>query len=219
MIRRAFIVVFLSALLVLGTGLTAPASALADGHGAKSAAFIEGLAGDALASLTAKDITRAARMDRFRTLFRDHFAVTAIGRWVLGRHWKKATEAERAEYLKLFEDLIVSTYVERFSSYGGEKLAVRKTIEQSKQTAIVFSEIVQPAAELAAETAISVNWRVDDGGKIGFKITDVIVEGTSMSQTMRSDFASTIRAKGDGVAGLIAVLRDKTAAIKAEVAN
>ena len=219
MIRRGFIALSLSALLVLAGGAMTPATALANDHGERSGAFIKDLAGDALASLTAKDISRKARIERFRGLFRQHFAVTAIGRWVLGRHWRKASDTERAEYLKLFEELIVATYVERFSSYAGEKLAVRKTVEQGAQTAIVYSEIVQPAGELAPESAIGINWRVDDGGKIGFKITDVIVEGTSMSQTMRSDFASTIRAKGNGIAGLLDVLREKTISLQAETTN
>ncbi|MDP6403471.1 MAG: N-acetylneuraminate synthase family protein, partial [SAR202 cluster bacterium] len=46
-------------------------------------------------------------------------AVETIGQFVLGRYWRKATEAERREYLKLFEDLIVETYVDRFTKYTG----------------------------------------------------------------------------------------------------
>ncbi len=46
------------------------------------------------------------------------------------------------------------------------------------------------------------------------KILDVIVEGASMSQTLRSDFGSIIRQKGGKVSGLLDVLRVKTAALE-----
>jgi len=42
----------------------------------------------------------------------------------------------------------------------------------------------------------------------------VIVEGTSMSNTLRSDFGSIIRQKGGSIAGLISALREKTASLK-----
>ena len=74
--------------------------------------FIEKLADKAVAALTLDDITRVERVRRFRSLLNDHFDVKTIGRFVLGRYWRQATEEERAEFLTLFEVLIVDTYVD-----------------------------------------------------------------------------------------------------------
>ena len=47
----------------------------------------------------------------------------------------------------------------------------------------------------------------------------LVVEGASMSQTLRSDFGSIIRRKGGHVSGLLEELRIKTASLKAEAKN
>ncbi len=62
-------------------------------------------------------------------------------------------------------------------------------------------------------------WRVRAYGDDTMKVLDVIVEGASMSQTLRSDFGSIIRQKGGKVSALLDVLRAKTASLKAAKAN
>ena len=47
----------------------------------------------------------------------------------------------------------------------------------------------------------------------------MVVEGASMSQTLRSDFGSIIRQKGGKVSGLLEELRVKTASLKGEAKN
>ena len=91
--------------------------AKADAFADAAQKFIESLADKAIAALTGKDVPRSERVRRFRVLLNEHFAVETIGRWVLGRHWRDASDAERREYLRLFEDLIVKTYVDRFTEY------------------------------------------------------------------------------------------------------
>lgn len=167
--------------------------------------FIEALADKAVQALTVKGIARPERIERFRRLFREHFAVRAIAVWILGRHWRTATPQEQEEYLVLFEDLIVASYVDRFAEYTGETLQIVKTAPVDESTAIVFAEFVRPVGG----PPVRVDWRVA-GTNGDLKIVDVIVEGTSMSGTLRSDFASIIRQKGGTVAGLLDELRAKT---------
>ncbi len=194
------------------TGLSPPGLAGALERDAQ--AFIHSLAKEAVRTLTSRDTPRPVRIKRFRTMFNQHFAVREIGKWTLGRHWKKATKREQAEFLVLFEDLMVVSYVDRFAKYTNESLDIFRTLTQGADTAIVFSEIVQP------ETAsrIRVIWRVGKKGR-RFQIFDVVVEGTSMSTTLRSDFGSTIRRKGGKVAGLLEALRKKTASLKSTARN
>ncbi len=210
-VRRAFIPIPVLAALVL-TVLSPPGLAGALERDAQ--AFIHSLAEEAVRTLTSRDIPRPERIARFRTMFTRHFAVPDIGKWTLGRHWKKATEDERVEFLVLFEDLMVVSYVNRFAKYTNESLNISRTLVQGADTAIVFSEIVQP------ETAsrIRVDWRVGKKGR-QFKIFDVVVEGTSLSTTLRSDFGSIIRRKGGKVAGLLEALREKTANLKSTARN
>ena len=82
-------------------------------------ALLESLADQAIKSLTDADTPRPERIRRFRNMFRENFAVRSIGKFVLGRNWRRASHEEREEYLGLFEDLIVVTYVDRFSRLAG----------------------------------------------------------------------------------------------------
>ena len=165
--------------------------------------FIGGLADKAVAALTERDITRDERVSRFRTLLNDHFDVRTIGRWVLGRYWRRATPAEREEYFALFEDLIVFTYVDRFTKYSGEALAVTGAKDVDEMDTLVFSEITRADAGSAP---LRVDWRLrarDDG----YLIVDVMVAGISMGQTQRAEFASVIRTNGGTVEALLEKLR------------
>ncbi|MCH7551453.1 MAG: ABC transporter substrate-binding protein, partial [Proteobacteria bacterium] len=92
--------------------------------------FVRSLAQEAVESLTTKGISHEVRIKRFRKMFNENFAVRAIGKFVLGRHWARATDAEREEYLFLFEDLMVGSYVDRFQRYTGEKLRIRRNLPE-----------------------------------------------------------------------------------------
>lgn len=165
--------------------------------------FIEGLADNAIAALTPPDVPQEEREARARQLLRENFAVETIGQFVLGRYWKVATPEEREEYLRLFEDLIVTTYVDRFKRYTGQKLKVTGARDEPGGDMLVDSEI-----ERSGAAPVSVGWRVrDEGGRP--QIVDVYVEGVSMGQTQRSDFSSVIRNTGGSVAGLLAEMRKR----------
>lgn len=168
--------------------------------------FIEGLAEAAINALTSEGTTRTARIDRFTILLNQNFDVETIGKWVLGRYWRGASDAERSEYLKLFEEYVVITYVERFDQYTGEKLKVVKAVAEPGKDALVFSEIHRPTGG----EPIRVDWRVRSEADV-YKIIDVYVEGISMSQTQRKEFTSVIRANGGTVSGLNDVLRAQIA--------
>ncbi|MFO1153458.1 MAG: ABC transporter substrate-binding protein [Rhodospirillales bacterium] len=167
-------------------------------------AFIEGLADTAIAALTPPDVPQAEREARAKQLLRDNFAIETIGQFVLGRYWRTATADERAEYLRLFEELIVSTYVDRFKRYTGQRLKVTGSTDQPDGDVLVNSEIERAGGG----TPVAIGWRVRDlEGRL--QIVDVNVEGVSMGQTQRSDFSSVIRNTGGTVAGLLDEMRKR----------
>ena len=194
--------------LILPLGLAPPSVAAETQEMAGS--FIRSLADQAIKSLTQKDTPRDVKIKRFRTLFNDSFAVRSIGRFVLGRSWRKASKEEQTEYLKLFEDLMVVSYVDRFSRYAGDVLVITRTRAENPRNTTVFTKVKTSSTGKPAK----VLWRVGSRGKI-MKIVDVIVEGVSMSQTLRSEFSSIVRQKGGKVSGLIEELRKKTKSLKA----
>ncbi len=200
-IRRKFLV----AAFVVAFALTfRPMVALAENTGVKAEEFISGLADQAVEALANPDVTKEERRSLFRKMLNENFAIKTIGRWVLGRHWKKATKEQKVEYLSLFEEMLIVTYVDRFSQYSGENLKIVKSLVNNAKDALVYSEIVRKGTP-----PIHVDWRVRTNDSMNFKIIDVMVEGVSMGQTQRSEFASVIRQNGGKVEGLLAVLRKR----------
>ena len=57
-------------------------------------------------------------------------------------------------------------------------------------------------------TPVRVDWRVASRGDI-YKITDVSVEGISMANTQRDEFASVIRKNSGKISALLEILRKK----------
>lgn len=183
--------------------------ALAAQKGPSAAAqFVQRMGDKALSSLTAQDLQATERSRRVRNLLNENFDVNIIGRFALGTYWKTATEAQKSEYLHLFEDMIVKTYTQRFAEYSGQEFKVGGTIEASATDSVVSSQIVQKNGP-----PLAVDWRVrNKGGQM--KVIDVIVEGVSMSVTQRSDFASVIQSGGGKVEALLASLRQRKTASK-----
>lgn len=175
--------------------------------GTKAEAFIQTMADRAMNSfVTIED--EVALEKEFREILGDGFDVRAIGKWVLGRYWRRAEEAQKEEYLQLFEDFIIATYSSRFKTFSGEeiKLKVTQSVTRNDNDAIVRSEINRPGA---SEPTI-VDWRVKADKDGVLKVVDVLIAGVSMSDTQRAEFQSVIRRNGGTVAGLIDVLRTKT---------
>jgi phospholipid transport system substrate-binding protein len=192
-------------LIVLLGFLALPGQTLSDDTADRASGFIENLAKEAVTALTDPDISRDERETRFRKMLNEHFAVSTIGQWVLGRYWNTATLEERKEFLSLFEDLLVVTYVNRFQRYSGETLTIEKTLVDDKSgDAVVFSQVVRPDGT----AVVSVGWRLRGKGE-SFKIVDVLVEGVSMGLTQRSEFAAVIRKHGGQVSGLLAEMRER----------
>ena len=176
-----------------------PAAAAAD-----PTALISNLGTRALEVL-GKNATPSQRVDRFRQLLREDFDVPGIARFVLGRYWNIATEQQRAEFVKLFEDYIALAYSARLAEYTGETFKVVGS-RPDADGAIVTSQILRPAGA----APVKLDWRLT--GRDGvYKISDVSVDGISMAVTQRSEFASVIQHNGGQVQGLLTMLRDKTA--------
>jgi phospholipid transport system substrate-binding protein len=191
------------------TAFTFPRNGHAENFEQGAKRFIESLADEALQSLTIEDKPRPERVIKFRKLLHDYFAYKTIGAWVLGRFWRRATEAERNEYFDLFEQLLVETYVDRFARYPGASLKVTQALN-SGDSDVVVSTLLNRSD---GQPPVKVDWRLR-AREGNYKIIDLMVEGLSMGQTQRSEFASVIRQNGGTVEGLLSELRKKVQQIK-----
>lgn len=199
MVRRAFFGIFALALVAFATP---PASAANVEKSAEK--FVRGMADEAISKLTGKDLDGKERRVRFRKLMNEYFAVKSIAKWVLGRHWRRATKTQRVEYLDLFENMLVERYADQFSQYSGESLTVKEAESRSQKDVVVHSSLIRPGIS----RPIDVAWRLGVVSQDKFKVVDIIVSGLSLSLAQKKEFASVIRQNDNEVESLLKLMRE-----------
>ena len=167
----------------------------ADAQAAKT--FITALGDTAIGTLTEANISDAQREERFKSLVEANFNTPLIARFVLGRHWRTASEDERTEFQNLFKKFMITTYANRFKDYSGEEFIVESA--SVKRRDIWIDSRIQ--RHIAGAPPVRIRWRVRPAGP-SFKIIDVVVEGISMSITQRDEFAAVIQSNGGTVHSL-----------------
>jgi phospholipid transport system substrate-binding protein len=173
----------------------APRTAAAD----DPKAFVQGL-GDEVVKVLQQNLPREQAGEQLNAIWLEAFDVEGIGRAVLGKNWKKASEEQRKAYMEVFPKYVAKLYAIQFSDYSGETFAVKGS-KATADGAIVSAEIARPNGE-----PIKLAFVVQSGSR-GLKITDVKVEGVSLLVTKRSEFDSVVAQKG--IDGLIQAMRQK----------
>lgn len=170
------------------------------------------LAGPALANDPAKVVTDVSnqvvnlikskegveRQAGFAAILQTSFDLPAMGQSALGTHWARATEDQRARFLRAAAQAESRAYSERFRQYGGQTVTVGRVSSRPNGIFWVDSRITQPDGRPSTK----VEWELQDRGS-GLRITDVKVEGVSMVMTRRSDYSSYISRNGGDVEALI----------------
>ena len=192
------------AVALLGAALLAasPDGSRADDAGA-AAAFLVSLKDQVIEQLTDESLPVTKREQNFRDLFRAYFDFQAIGRFVLGRYWRKAQPEVRKDFLFVFEEIMVQRFVSTFAGYADTRFEVIAVQALKREGLFKITSKIAPTED----EIYLVGWLVGQrNGK--FRILDVVAEGVSMALTLRSEYASVIKHSDGRVKGLVAQLRE-----------
>jgi phospholipid transport system substrate-binding protein len=166
--------------------------------------FLESFGAQAIKLLAETQPGEAKRETEMRRLLNEGFDIDFIGRFALSRYWRSASDAEKTEFRKLFEDYLIAAYGRRFGTYNGEKFLIGQVTPEEDDRAVVRSDVVRPGGDQMA-----VNWRVQKReGK--WRVIDIMVEGVSMAVTQRSEFTALLQRENGSVAALNQRLRQLT---------
>jgi phospholipid transport system substrate-binding protein len=197
----------LAAVLAAGIALCGGwSSALQAQNDENPVGFLQDLQDDAINLLSGPTLSDGDREQEFRHLFNNNFDLPAIGRFVVGRYWKRASDEEREDFLKVFEDAMVQRFLPFFSEDNSDlRLEFNGAHKDERHEGMYIVNSVLPRDD--AEP-VQVAWRVRyrDAGP---RILDIVIEGASMAITLRSEYSSFVKANGGKVAKLTESLREK----------
>ncbi len=165
--------------------------------------FVRGLAEQVTNMFSDGELTVERRDARFRNLLENGFDMNLIGRVALDGHWPDATVEQHGEYLALFSDYLIKSYGRWIKAYAAGQLEVVQSAPIDDRDTLVRTRISRTPGE-----SENIEWRVRRSGE-GMRVIDVIVDGVSMLNTQRSEFAAVIAR--DGIDGLLETLREFTA--------
>lgn len=195
--RLAFAIV--AALFLAGAPL-----ASADAKAGSPDQFIAGLGNNVIKVITDDAASPADKERSFRQLFNESFDGDEVVKFVLGRHWRTASDEQRREFRKVFEDLTVKTYANRFGQYSGEQFVVK----DARPGADSDEFFVLSAIEREGGPPLRIDWRVRRNGD-GWRISDIIVEGVSMTLTYRQEYTAFIQKHDGKLQALIDTMKAK----------
>ena len=143
---------------------------------------------------------KSERRERLRQVIYPSFDFAEMAKRSLGPHWQRRSSAEQQEFVKLFTDLVESSYVDAIDSYDGEKVVVANE-KQDNELAEVNTKIVTKKGE---EYRVDYRLHQTSGS---WKIYDAVIENVSLVNNYRSQFNRVI-AKSS-YEGLMSKMKDK----------
>ena len=191
-------VIVVTILVVVGL-VQSDASAGRNAEPAKQ--FIDRLGQQVITIMHRSDMTAMERKAKLDRLLRAGVDLPRIGRFVLGRHWKSATPAQRAEYQALFSEYVLANYIRLLGMYDVAKFSVQSATSKRGSDTIVHSQIERDTGQL-----IDLRWRVRErAGE--FRVIDLSTAGLSLAVTYRAEFSAVVSSRGFN--GLLDALRRK----------
>lgn len=153
--------------------------------------------------------TNSQKLAKLEALFVDVVDVEWVGRFVLGRHWRSADDAQKKAYMPAYRDFLIKHYTSRFAEYSGETFTIDNASERRKGEYMVRMSIQRPQGQ----APVIVDYMLREQGN-SFKVFDIIVEGVSLISTQRSEFDSVVAR--NGLDKLTEMLKNKTAQLKTQ---
>ena len=111
-------------IMLVGVLFLQPVSAAEKASPDVAKEFIQRLGDQAVKLLADKELPLAQREAKIRELLRGNFDFKTIGRFVLGKSWRRATSEQRADYLTLFSEFVLRTYARRIGGYANDDFKI-----------------------------------------------------------------------------------------------
>ncbi|MDH5216809.1 MAG: ABC transporter substrate-binding protein [Gammaproteobacteria bacterium] len=131
-----------------------------------------------------------------------HFDFERMSKWVLGKHWRRASKQEQQRFIEEFRTLLVRTYASSLSDYAQQTIIYLPFHgDLNSGEVMVKSEVEQPGS-----FGIPINYRLYKVNS-DWKVYDVTIDDISLVSNYRTSFSREINIKG--IDGLIREMAEK----------
>ena len=124
---------------------------------------------------------KEAKKEKLRVIYKDMFDEIEFSKRTLTRNWNKFSPAERVEFVKLFEQILEKSYIDKILDYSNEKVDFYKESMLSDNQAEIQTKIITSSKEIP----IFYRMILKDSK---WKVYDVVVENVSLVQNYRTQF-------------------------------
>jgi len=167
----------------------------------QAVSFINTL-GNQIVGLINEGVDSSSRRQGIQTVVDRDVDVDGIAKFCLGRFWRIATPDQQQQYLMLFHDVLMRSVTANLGDYQGVTFKVGTVVPSSDGNGVA----VQTVLTRPNNAPNNVQWLVISKGG-GLKVSDLVVEGTSLKLTKREEYASYLQNNGNNVDALIAALK------------
>ena len=142
-----------------------------------------------------------ARVEILEDIIEKRFDYKEMGKRTLGKYWPQLSEADRKEFVHLFQRFLSQTYAGNVDGYSGEQVEYLK--ERRKGN---FAEV--QTAVVSEKSTLPISYRLLKHPE-GWKVYDVVLDGIGLVKNFRSQFGRIIEA--ESVEALLEKLRTRIA--------
>jgi phospholipid transport system substrate-binding protein len=150
-----------------------------------------------------KDPNRA--IDLVDRIVSPHVDTIWVSKWILGKHWRRATPEQRQQFIDAYRKLLLRIYAVRVGDYTDVEvtyLPVRTNNDKGTRVT------VRTQVSHQGKSPVRIDYRLHQKEST-WKVYDVIAEGISIVATFRAAVNAEVR--NYGIDGLIARLNVKNA--------
>lgn len=114
---------------------------------------------------------------------------------VIGSNFKKTNKEDRAKFVPVFRDYLVTSYAQVFTLYKNQEVTFAPAKDFSKEKVVaVNTSVLEPGRD-----PIDISFRVRKSKKTQeWKAYDMVAEGVSLLDSKKAELSSLIRQKGLG---------------------
>ena len=116
--------------------------------------------------------------------------LNAMGKLILGKYWKQASEQQRNSFITEFKDMLIRTYGKSLADFGGAEVKVLPARGEQKGK---YRTVQTELSTGSGKTPLQVAYIFRSNKDSEWKVFDLAVDGLSLVKNFRTSFGQEIK--------------------------